>query len=152
MLLEGGLILKYKTYTIKSEEDELESCKELILKSLFGIQAEEKNKSAAVLLTLTKPILLSAAGSIGSKLLQGVSKKTLVVLKRDIDEDLEDKDIPRNNILMRRLPIPKRNTLPNRRTFHAKYAMVWRGNLPPNVQIARTYVQEIGQRRQRERQ
>ena len=29
MLLDGGVTLKYKTYTIKSEEDELESKKDL---------------------------------------------------------------------------------------------------------------------------
>ena len=48
MLVDGRLTLKYKTYTIKSQDDALEAWKiqqkELILNAEFGIWAEEKNK------------------------------------------------------------------------------------------------------------
>ena len=57
----------------------------------------------------------------------------------------------RNNILFRRFLVPKKVTLPDGRTFCEKYAMVSRGNLPPNIRIARTYVRKIGPRRQRKR-
>lgn len=57
--------------------------------------------------------------------------------------------MPRNNILLRRLPVLKKATLPNGRTFYAKYVRLSTGNLPPNVRIARTYVQKIGPKRQR---
>lgn len=42
-----------------------------------------------------------------------------------------------NNILLRRLPVPKNVTLSNSRTFYAKYVRVSRGNLPPKVRVAR---------------
>ena len=42
-------------------------------------------------------------------------------------------------------------TLPNARIFYAKYAMVSKRNLPSNVIIARTYVRNIGPRRQKKR-
>ena len=48
MLVNGGLMLKYKTYTITSQEDALEAWKiqekELVLNAEFGIWVEEKNK------------------------------------------------------------------------------------------------------------
>ena len=44
----------------------------------------------------------------------------------------------KSNILLRRLRVQKKITLPNGRTLYAKYARVSRGNLPPHVRIART--------------
>ena len=78
MILDGGLTLKYKTYTIKSEEDELESLKKnLYYKGIWHLGGRNTQKGGflPILLTLAKPILLSTAGSIASKLLQGVGKK-----------------------------------------------------------------------------
>ena len=39
----------------------------------------------------------------------------------------------KNNYVMRRLDTPKNVTLPNRRTFYAKYQRVPRSQLSPNV-------------------
>ena len=56
----------------------------------------------------------------------------------------------RSNILLRRLAQPRRVTLPNSRTFLARYERVNRTSLyPTNVRIKRTYTQKIGPRRQR---
>ena len=45
----------------------------------------------------------------------------------------------KNNCAMRKLPPPKRVTLPNDRTFVAKYKNVPRFELPANVTMARRY-------------
>ena len=56
----------------------------------------------------------------------------------------------RSNILLRRLAQPRPVTLPNSRTFLARYERVNRTSLyPTNVRIKRTYTQKIGPRRQR---
>ena len=56
----------------------------------------------------------------------------------------------RNNILLRRLAQPMRVTLPNDRTFLARYERVNRASLyPTNVRIKRTCRRKIGPRRQR---
>ena len=57
--------------------------------------------------------------------------------------------MPRNNILLKRLPAPKRLQLPNGRVFFAKYQRFGRDKLPERVKIRRTYVRKIGPRRQR---
>ena len=55
-----------------------------------------------------------------------------------------------NNILLRRLAQPRRVTLPNGRIFLARYERVNRASLyPANVRIKRTYMRNIGPRRQR---
>ena len=56
----------------------------------------------------------------------------------------------RNNILLKTFAQPKRVTLPNGRTFLARYERVNRVTLyPKNVKIKRTYTRKIGPRRQR---
>ena len=56
----------------------------------------------------------------------------------------------RNNILLRRLAQPRRVTLPNDRTFLARYERVNRASLyPANVRIKRTYRRKIGPTTQR---
>ena len=45
----------------------------------------------------------------------------------------------KNNYVMKRLDKPKRVTLPNGRTFYAKYQRVPRFQLPPNVIMKRRY-------------
>ena len=50
--------------------------------------------------------------------------------------------MPRNNILLQRLPAPKRVQLPNGRVFFAKYQPVGRDRLPERVR-------KIGPRQQR---
>ena len=54
----------------------------------LGVRKNEKRGFLHLLGTLTRPILLSAAGSIGSKLLEGVGKKHLVVEKEE-EQDVE---------------------------------------------------------------
>ena len=55
--------------------------------------------------------------------------------------------MPRNNILLQRLPAPKWVQLPNGRVFFAKYQRVNRHTLTPTqVRIARTYIWKIGAR------
>ena len=44
-----------------------------------------------------------------------------------------------NNYVMRKLGTPKKVTLPNGRTFYAKYQRVRRSQLPPNV-IMKKYI------------
>ena len=57
--------------------------------------------------------------------------------------------MPRNNILLQRLPAPKRVQLPNGRVFFAKCQRVGRDRLPERVRIRKTFVRKIGPRRQR---
>ena len=59
--------------------------------------------------------------------------------------------MPRNNILLTKVPQTKLVRLPNGRSFYAKYARVGRRELPQNVQVAQTYVRKIGPTRQRRR-
>ena len=57
--------------------------------------------------------------------------------------------MPRNNILLQRLPAPKWMQLPNDRVFFWKYQRVGRDRLPEHVRIRRTYVRKIEPRWQR---
>ena len=59
--------------------------------------------------------------------------------------------MPRNNILLRRLPTTKQVQLPTGRVFYAKYQHVGPNQLPQDVRVRRTYVRKIGPRRQRKR-
>ena len=45
----------------------------------------------------------------------------------------------KKNYTMIKLQVPKRVTLPNGRTFVARYKRIWRGELPPNIVMRRTY-------------
>ena len=56
---------------------------------------------------------------------------------------------------MVKLNVPKRVTLPNGRTFVARYKRTPRGELPPNIVMRRTYAQRAaprGRRRKRRQQ
>ena len=44
----------------------------------------------------------------------------------------------KHNYVMRKLNVPKRVTLPNSRTFLARYKQVPRSELPPNIVMRRT--------------
>ena len=61
----------------------------------------------------------------------------------------------KKNYAMMKLNVPKRVTLPNGRTFGARYKRTARGELSPNIVIRRTYAQRAaprgGRRRQRGR-
>ena len=57
----------------------------------------------------------------------------------------------RNNIVMIKRETPKRVTLPNGRTFYAKYKRVTRDALPANIQIRRRYRQRAAPRGRRRR-
>ena len=51
-----------------------------------------------------------------------------------------------------KLNVPKRVTLPNGRTFVARYKRISREELPPNIVMRRTYVQKAVPRGRRRRQ
>ena len=55
--------------------------------------------------------------------------------------------MPRYNILLQRLPAPKRMQLPNGRVIFAKYQRVGRQRLPECIRIRRTYTRKIVARR-----
>ena len=58
--------------------------------------------------------------------------------------------MPRNNILLRKLPLPKWVQLPNGCVFFAKYQRAGRHALAlTRARIARTYIRKIGPRWQR---
>ena len=52
---------------------------------------------------------------------------------------------------MLKLQVPKRVTLPNGRTFVARYKRIRRGELPPNIVMRRTYTQRAAPRGRRRR-
>ena len=52
---------------------------------------------------------------------------------------------------MRKLDVSKRVTLPNGRTFLARYKQVPRSELPGNIVMRRTYRQRVAPRRRRNR-
>ena len=61
----------------------------------------------------------------------------------------------KDNYVMQKLDVPKRVTLPNGRTFIARYKRVSRSKLPANVILRKTYRQRAaprGRRRRRRRQ
>ena len=45
----------------------------------------------------------------------------------------------KENYPMRKLDVPKIVTLPNGRTFVARYERIKRSELPPNIRMRRTY-------------
>lgn len=51
------------------------------------------------------------------------------------------------SILLRKRTVPKKVQLPDGRIFYAKYERVGGTNLPPNVNVRRTYTRRIGTRR-----
>ena len=53
---------------------------------------------------------------------------------------------------MEKLNVPKRVTLPNGRTFVARYKRIWRDDLPLNIVMHRTYRQRSAPRGRRRRQ
>ena len=61
---------------------------------------------------------------------------------------------PRNRIIMIKRATPKRVTLPDGRTFLARYKRATRDDLPPNINLARVYKQRAapkGRKRKRRR-
>ena len=61
---------------------------------------------------------------------------------------------PRDRIIMIKRATPKRVTLPNGRTFLARYKRATRNNLPPNISLPRIYKKRAapkGRRRRRRR-
>ena len=57
----------------------------------------------------------------------------------------------KENYPMRKLDVPKRVTLPNGRTFVARYERIKRSELPPNIRMRRTYRQRAAPRNRRRR-
>ena len=58
----------------------------------------------------------------------------------------------KKNYAMMKLNVPKRVTLPNGRTFGARYKRTAQGELSPNIVIRRTYAQRAVPRGRRRRQ
>ena len=52
---------------------------------------------------------------------------------------------------MMRMSTPKRETLPNNRTFVAQYKRVSRAQLPANITIRRRYIQRVAPKNKRRR-
>ena len=52
---------------------------------------------------------------------------------------------------MVKLNVPKRVTLPNGRTFIARYKRIKRSDLPPNIVMRRAYIQRAAPRGRRRR-
>ena len=59
---------------------------------------------------------------------------------RKEEEGWQDLTMPRNNILLQRLPAPKRVQLPNGKVFFAKNQRTGRDRLPESVRIGRNYL------------
>ena len=57
----------------------------------------------------------------------------------------------KENYPMQKLAVPKRVTLPNGRTFFARYERIKRQDLPGNIQMRRTYRQRAAPRNRRRR-
>ena len=57
----------------------------------------------------------------------------------------------KKNYAMVKLQVPERVTLPNGRTFVARYKRIRRGELPPNIVMRRTYTQRAAPRGRRRR-
>ena len=58
----------------------------------------------------------------------------------------------KRNYAMMKLNVPKRVSLPNGRTFVARYKRIPRSELPPNIVMRRTYTQRAAPRGRRRRQ
>ena len=58
----------------------------------------------------------------------------------------------KRNYTMEKLNVPKRVTLPNGRTFVARYKCISRDDLPLNIRMRRTYRQRAAPRGRRRRQ
>ena len=57
----------------------------------------------------------------------------------------------KENYPMRKLDVPKRVTLPNGRTFHARYERIKQQDLPADIQMKTTYKQRAAPKHKRRR-
>ena len=135
MLSKSSLTLKYKTYAITSQENELEE-REKEFGREFGILGRRKRKRKGGFLGAT-------AAQVGTQLLGLVNKifggrrKKIRFQRRSIRRR---KKMPtRSNILLIKKAVLKRVQLPDGRVFYAKYERIGRENLPPNINVRRTY-------------
>ena len=104
----------------------------------MGGRIRQKEGFLLIFGTLAKPLLVSAVGAIGGEVLEGIGKKIVGGKNAVEKEQQKDIDMPRNNILLRRLP--------NERRVVNRHALA-----PTQVRIARMYVRKIGPRRKRMR-
>ena len=104
----------------------------------LGGRIRQKEGFLLIFGTLAKPLLVSAVGAIGGEVLEGIGKKIVGGKNAVEKEEQKDIDMPRNNILLRRLP--------NERRVVNRHALA-----PTQVRIARMYVRKIGPRRKRMR-
>ena len=121
----------------------------------LGGRKKQRGRFSPILGTFARRLLVSATGNIGGEVLKGLRKNFLVEEDEEgtvKEEDGKGFNLPRNNILLRRLANPKRVQLLNGRVFFAKQERVHRHALAPTrVRINGTCVRKIGPRRQRKR-
>ena len=111
----------------------------------MGGRKRQKGGILPILGAIAKPLLVPAAGAIGGEVLKGIGKKYLGGKNAVEKEERKDIDMPRNNILVQRLPNLRCVQLPDGCVFFAKYKRVNRHALAPTqVRIARMYVRKIG--------
>ena len=77
--------------------------------------------------------------------------KTLVSFGKLWYKSLGGKWDEKKNYVMVKLNVPKRVTLPNGRTFIARYKRIKRSDLPPNIVMRRAYIQRAAPRGRRRR-
>ena len=113
-----------------------------IKRGVWHLNGRKRQKGCFLLIhgTLAKPLLVSAAGAIGREVLKGIGKR--VGGKKAVEkEEQKNIDMPRNKILLQRLPYLRLLQLPNGRVFFTKHNRVNRHALAPTqVRIARNYV------------
>ena len=84
-------------------------------------------------------------GGLGSNLAGPLLKK--IIGSRKNADDGDTTKMTRDNILLHRRAVPKKVTLPNGRTFYARYERISDRQLPLNITVKRK--RAIGPRRQR---
>ena len=111
-----------------------------VKREVWHLGGRKRQKEGFLLIfgTLAKPLLVSVVGAIGGEVLEGIGKKIVRGKNAVEKEEQKDIDMPRNNILLRRLP--------NARCIVNRHALA-----PTQVRIARMYVRKIGPRRKRMR-
>lgn len=113
----------------------------------FGWYKKQRGDFLALLGTSARPLLISAAESIGSKLLKSVGKRFWGVKEGGIDAGNKEFHMPKKNILLRRLRTLRMVQLSNGMTFYAKYAWEARNQLPERVRVRQNYVRRTDPRR-----
>ena len=136
MLSKSSLTLKYKTYAITSQENELEECEKEFGREFSILGRRKRKRKGGFLGAIPAQVGTQLLGLV-NKIFGGRRKKIRFQRRRRIRRR---KKMPtRNNILLIKKAVPKRVQLPDGRVFYAKYERIGRENLPPNINVRRTY-------------